>query len=194
MSYDKKFVAQKLLYWKDFMERFHLPTWQELPDLDLYMDQVVALLCRYVNLRPHEPEREPILTPGAVNNYVRLKLIPPPVKKKYSRIHMAHLVVICCLKPSMSLASIQQMFPVTMNEEETREAYEDFLRQYRSAYLHCVDQLTDLAENVLDEENQEEKQVESLVLSTAVAGTMYMMVTEKLLKLNQEEEDPKKDG
>ena len=120
MAYDKQQVAEKLRYWQRFMQNFHLPTWEELPDLELYMDQVVSLVVRYVNLQPHSAPKDSILTASAVNNYVRLKLIPPPVKKRYSRVHLAHLIVICCLKGSMSLSSIQQMFPIALSEEEAQ--------------------------------------------------------------------------
>ena len=135
MTYDKKQVADRLCYWREFMQSFHLPTWEELPDLELYMDQVVSLVIRYVNLQPHSALKDSILTASAVNNYVRLKLIPPPVKKRYSRIHLAYLIVICCLKGSMSLSSIQQMFPMNLSEEEVQQIYTNFVHRYRTAYL-----------------------------------------------------------
>ena len=170
MTYDKKQVADRLCYWREFMQSFHLPTWEELPDLELYMDQVVSLVIRYVNLQPHSALKDSILTASAVNNYVRLKLIPPPVKKRYSRIHLAYLIVICCLKGSMSLSSIQQMFPMNLSEEEVQQIYTNFVHRYRTAYLRCVEQLEQLSEPVLDPGNQETSQVESLVLTTAVAA------------------------
>ena len=183
MAYDKQQVAEKLRYWQRFMQNFHLPTWEELPDLELYMDQVVSLVVRYVNLQPHSAPKDSILTAGAVNNYVRLKLIPPPVKKRYSRVHLAHLIVICCLKGSMSLSSIQQMFPIALSEEEARQVYSNFVNRYRTAYLRCVEQLELLSEPVLDPGNGEPSQVDSLVLTTAVASTLYKLVTDNLLAL-----------
>ena len=183
MAYDKQQVAEKLRYWQRFMQNFHLPTWEELPDLELYMDQVVSLVVRYVNLQPHSAPKDSILTASAVNNYVRLKLIPPPVKKRYSRVHLAHLIVICCLKGSMSLSSIQQMFPIALSEEEARQVYSNFVNRYRTAYLRCVEQLELLPEPVLDPGNGEPSQVDSLVLTTAVASTLYKLVTDKLLAL-----------
>ena len=181
MAYDKQQVAEKLRYWQRFMQNFHLPTWEELPDLELYMDQVVSLVVRYVNLQPHSAPKDSILTASAVNNYVRLKLIPPPVKKRYSRVHLAHLIVICCLKGSMSLSSIQQMFPIALSEEEARQVYSNFVNRYRTAYLRCVEQLELLSEPVLDPGNGEPSQVDSLVLTTAVASTLYKLVTDNLL-------------
>lgn len=190
MTYDKKQVAERLCYWREFMRSFHLPTWEELPDLELYMDQVVSLVIRYVNLQPHSALKDSILTASAVNNYVRLKLIPPPVKKRYSRIHLAYLIVICCLKGSMSLSSIQQMFPMNLSEEEVQQIYTNFVHRYRTAYLRCVEQLEQLSEPVLDPGNQETSQVESLVLTTAVAATLYKLVTDKLLALQLPQEEP----
>ena len=190
MTYDKKQVADRLCYWREFMQSFHLPTWEELPDLELYMDQVVSLVIRYVNLQPHSALKDSILTASAVNNYVRLKLIPPPVKKRYSRIHLAYLIVICCLKGSMSLSSIQQMFPMNLSEEEVQQIYTNFVLRYRTAYLRCVEQLEQLSEPVLDPVNQETSQVESLVLTTAVAATLYKLVTDKLLALQLPQEEP----
>ena len=190
MTYDKKQVADRLCYWREFMQSFHLPTWEELPDLELYMDQVVSLVIRYVNLQPHSALKDSILTASAVNNYVRLKLIPPPVKKRYSRIHLAYLIVICCLKGSMSLSSIQQMFPMNLSEEEVQQIYTNFVHRYRTAYLRGVEQLEQLSEPVLDPGNQETSQVESLVLTTAVAATLYKLVTDKLLALQLPQEEP----
>lgn len=66
MTFDKKQVADRLCYWREFMQSFHLPTWEELPDLELYMDQVVSLVIRYVNLQPHSALKDSILTASAV--------------------------------------------------------------------------------------------------------------------------------
>ena len=190
MQYDKELIAHKLDRWDRFITDYHLPEWDSIPDLGLYMDQVVSLVIRYVNLQPHSALKDSILTASAVNNYVRLKLIPPPVKKRYSRIHLAYLIVICCLKGSMSLSSIQQMFPMNLSEEEVQQIYTNFVHRYRTAYLRCVEQLEQLSEPVLDPGNQETSQVESLVLTTAVAATLYKLVTDKLLALQLPQEEP----
>lgn len=190
MTYDKNQVAERLCYWREFIQSFHLPTWEELPDLELYMDQVVSLVVRYVNLQPHSAPKDSILTASAVNNYVRLKLLPPPVKKRYGRVHLAYLIAICCLKGSMRLSSIQQMFPIDLSEEAVQQIYTNFVCRYRAAYLRCVEQLEQLSEPVLDPQNQESTQVESLVLTTAVAATLYKLVTDKLLALQLPQEEP----
>ena len=66
---------QKLARWQNFMEVFSLPGWEELPDMDLYVDQVVTLVSRYLN--PHPPGREKsLITASSINNYVRLRVMP----------------------------------------------------------------------------------------------------------------------
>lgn len=181
--YDKEQVRGKLRYWRQFMQEHRLPSWQELEGLELYMEQVVPLVSGFVNLRPHEPELEPVLTPSAINNYVRLRIMPPPVKKRYGARHIAHLIVICCLKKSMSLSAIQHIFPPQQEEEATRQMYETFVGRYHAASLECVEQLERLSAPVLDPGNQDPQQVERLILSTAVAGNLYMLLTDKLLGL-----------
>lgn len=183
MAYDKERVAAKLLDWKQFMQDYHLPSWEELPDLELYMDQVVSLVSRYVALQRRSGDSEPVLTPSAVNNYVRLKLVPPPVKKRYSREHLAYLIVFCSLKHSMSLADIQQLMPLGLSSQEVQTVYNSFLTQYRTAYLRCVEQLEQLAAPTLDPDCKEDNTVDNLVLTTAVAATLYKIVTGKLLAL-----------
>ena len=57
-----------------------LPAWEELPDIELYMDQVVALTNRYLG----NVTKEKQLTASMVNNYVKMTALPEPVKKKYA--------------------------------------------------------------------------------------------------------------
>ena len=57
-----------------------LPRWEELPDLELYMDQVLSLMDRYLGDCPGFDRKG--LTASMVNNYVKLGVMPPPVKKK----------------------------------------------------------------------------------------------------------------
>ena len=83
MGYDKKKVAEKLVRWERFLDAYHLPEWEELPKIDLYLDQVIALVNNYVGFFVYDPVEDKLLTPSMVNNYVKLRLIPAPVRKKY---------------------------------------------------------------------------------------------------------------
>ena len=131
MSYNNEMITARLQDWLGGMEHFDLPEWDSLPQLDLYMDQVMILLKQY--LAPlHRGEEEKSITSSIINNYVRMKVMPAPVKKKYSRVHLACLIMICLLKQSLSISCIQRILPSDHSEESVRQLYDDFVRQYRT--------------------------------------------------------------
>lgn len=84
-----------------------LPRWNELPDIDLYMDQVLALIERYLGGDPGFDGKG--LTASMVNNYVKLGVMPAPSRKKYNREHLAHIIMICVLKASLPISAISRI-------------------------------------------------------------------------------------
>ncbi len=89
------------------MTAFHIPRWNELPEFDLYMDQVIALAEKY--LRVLSVDSKPLLTPSMINNYVKSGVLPPPVNKKYNRKHLAIVMIICITKPVMEISAISEI-------------------------------------------------------------------------------------
>lgn len=83
-----------------------LPRYRELPPLELYKDQVVELVNSI--LSPLLPGGE-VLTDTMVNNYVKLKVIPPPKRKRYAREQLAQLLEVCLLKRVLSIAQLRQL-------------------------------------------------------------------------------------
>ena len=108
MTYEKALIAAKLRRWEKYLLNYRLPAWEEIHDIGLYMDQVVTLLKQYLDYLPPELKEEQVITPAAINNYVRKKIMPEPVKKKYYRTHIAYLIMICTLKQCMSIATLQR--------------------------------------------------------------------------------------
>ena len=101
-----------------------LPRWGDLPDLELYMDQVLSLMERYLGAYPVPDGRG--LTASMVNNYVKQGVMPPPVKKKYTREHLAHLIIICILKASLPIAVIQGMIAAELENAPADVVYDRF--------------------------------------------------------------------
>ena len=85
----------------------HFPRWNELPEFDIYMDQVIALTERY--LRALSPDGRVQLTPSMINNYVKSGALPPPKNKKYNRTHLALLMIICFAKSVMEISAISDL-------------------------------------------------------------------------------------
>ena len=132
MLTDNETAARRMTEWAGILAQFDLPDWDRLPQLDLYMDQVIILLNRYLSPVEHDDEDEKSITASIINNYVRMKVMPPPVKKKYSRVHIAYLIIICILKQSLSISRIQRMLPADHGEEAVRELYTEFVARFRS--------------------------------------------------------------
>lgn len=99
-----------------------LPRWADFPDLDLYMDQVLGLMDRWLGACADGKA----LTSSMVNNYVKLGIMPAPVKKKYNREHLAYLIIICVLKPILPIASIHQLMDFELESVSLPQLYDRF--------------------------------------------------------------------
>ena len=66
---------------------------REIPGIDLYMDQVTTFMDEHLKDTRRHPE-DKVLTKTMINNYAKNNLLPPPVKKKYSKDHMLMLIFI----------------------------------------------------------------------------------------------------
>ena len=109
MLYDRELIVHKLARWENFISNYSLPAWDAIPDFGLYMEQVVTFLSDSLSFVPvPEEPKDRLITAAAINNYVRLKLMPAPVKKRYYRIHIAYLIMIFTLKQSLSIQDVQR--------------------------------------------------------------------------------------
>ena len=122
MNFDNDLVVGKLRRWEKFLAAYRLPEWDAIPDFGLYMEQVVQLLKQYLDYLPPELRQTEPITAAAINNYVRTKLLPEPRKKRYYRIHIAYLIMICTLKQSLRLSMLQTLLPGDLAEEDVKKA------------------------------------------------------------------------
>lgn len=116
-----------------------IPRWEQLPDLDLYMDQVLS----YINGKL-EPlalgDEKAILTSSMVNNYVKTNIVKPPVKKHYKRYHMAYLIVVMLMKRCYSLSEISQLIQVYSNIEDPDRVSHDY-NKFISIFESCLKEM-----------------------------------------------------
>lgn len=139
-------------------EGFHMPRWNDLPEIDLYMDQVISVTDKYLGALCTSDD--PILTPSMINNYVKNGIIPAPIKKKYSREHLAKLLVICILKPVMEISAIAQIMERTENRSGTQRMLDDLADLFES-------RLRTLAAIITSDIENEEKTEDLLCAITA---------------------------
>ena len=187
MGYDKKQVAEKLNRWERFLDSNRLPEWDEMPKIDFYLDQVIALVNQYLGFFVYDPEEEKLLTPSMVNNYVKLRLIPAPVRKKYGRRHIALLLMICTLKQSVSMAAMSEMLPPD-DEELIHQEYVRFIASYQRISRYVVQQAKASAEPIYDESSNTGNEVSDLVVGSAIAASFARLLAGKLIALHLPDE------
>lgn len=107
---------------RDEIAQFRLPRYVELPDVGLYMDQVVTITEKYFDVFADEDRT--FITPSMINNYVKMGILKPPVKKRYGRDHVAKLIMICLLKQVLSMNEIAVV--VKSDDDDIKSTYDDF--------------------------------------------------------------------
>ncbi|MDP3448714.1 MAG: DUF1836 domain-containing protein [Eubacteriales bacterium] len=183
MQYDKQQVAEKLDRWERFLGSYRLPEWDDLPQIDLYLDQVIALVNRYLGFFVYDPAEEKLLTPSMVNNYVKLRLIPAPVRKKYARKHIALLLMICTFKQSVSMAAMSVMLPPD-DEERIHQEYLRFTASFLRISKYVVQQAKTSAEPIFDVMSSSGNEVSDLVVGSSIAASFARLLAGKLIALH----------
>ena len=183
MLYDKGQVAEKLLRWERFLDSYRLPEWDDLPQIDLYLDQVIALVNQYLGFFVYDPTEEKLLTPSMVNNYVKLRLLPPPIRKKYGRRHIALLLMICTFKQSLSMAAMSFLLP---QDDETliREEYSRFTASFLRISRYVVQQAKASAEPIFNPNVNTGAEVSDLVVGSSIAASFARLLAGKLIALH----------
>lgn len=188
MEHDSALIAHKLRRWEKYLNNYRLPEWHDIPNVGLYMEQVLNLLKDYLDYLPPELKDEQFITAATINNYVRKKFMPEPFKKKYYRIHIAYLIIICTLKHSLSIATLQKMIPIGLEEDEVREIYTAYAARHKMAADSFVDTIKKLASPMLGIEADDDAFIvdntTDLITVTAIISGFTRLLAEKLLLLD----------
>lgn len=186
MDFDKDLVAGKLRRWEKYLEDFTLPSWNEIPNIGLYMEQVIILLKEYLDYLPPELKDEQIITAATINNYVRTKIMPEPVKKKYYREHIAYLVMICTMKQILPIAVISKIIPMDISQDDVRSIYDRYAARHKKTSKYFLKQIRLLAGPILDHTETIEESTDDtadLIMMCTLSAGFSKLMAEKLLLL-----------
>lgn len=105
---------------------FKLPEFKELPNVPLYMEQVIS----YVNrcLSPLLSEEDSSITSFMVNNYVKAKVISGPEQKKYNEEHIGYLLAIAFLKKTLSMSEVGLLIRLDQRPDTDKRALYRFFK------------------------------------------------------------------
>lgn len=160
---------------------FNLPSWNEFPNIDLYMDQVFTYLDR--ELAPLKiNEEDKILTTSMINNYVKGNLIKSPDHKKYNKEHLNRLLIISSLKQILSISSIEELLN-NHNKKESEELYNIFTSEQKDALTKEVDAFDNFFKGLEEDEEKLKDAVSLYIIRLALHAEVQKILAGKLLNV-----------
>ncbi len=143
---------------------FHMPRYDEIPDIDLYMDQLLVYIDKVLSPILINSTGEKTLTTSMVNNYVKQGILSPTFKKRYSREHVIILIEICLAKQIYSIPEIGKLIAVQSAIFDTKTSY-----NYICTELENALKTTFANEPLLKDSGQSNIEARLLVRNTVIA-------------------------
>lgn len=184
MEVNEKSINAWIAYWKDYIGNYDLPTWDSIPNFGLYMEQVITFLRDSLHYIDDGISAEPIITAAAINNYVRKKYMPQPIKKRYYRHHIAYLIILCALKQSLSISEIQTILPMDTPEEELHTFYNAFTQRHKRAAGYFINRVENVKNTIANDENLErlfKNNASEIIIDVALIASFAKLLSERLI-------------
>ena len=106
------------------VREFHLPKYEEIPNVGLYLEQVTKYISEYL-----APLEDVNITASMISNYVKRKLVENPVKKQYYREQIAYLIFIAVTKNVLSLDNLRIFIEIQKRTYDSKTAYDYFCEE-----------------------------------------------------------------
>ncbi|MBR5516167.1 MAG: DUF1836 domain-containing protein [Clostridia bacterium] len=119
---------------RDDIKAYRIPRWNELPDLELYMDQVISVLEKNLCIFAYG-ENSAFITPTMINNYVKQKLVSPPRNKRYNKGHIAAFYIITLMKQIMSISEINTAIKTVSEKMGEEKGYDLFCDTFEASLV-----------------------------------------------------------
>ena len=184
-------ITKELTEWYQKISQIRLPRFEELPEIELYMDQVIALMDKYLAVFSDDIPK--LITPSIINNYVKQGVIPPPVKKRYTREHIARLIMICIFKQILSISNIQVLIQSSLEFNTIDEIYNFFADQYETFTCQAIEDSREQFEGMHRKEKNGRKAVSKLSFYLAMSASASKNMAEKLISLGRSSDAPEED-
>lgn len=180
MNKNNNVVLEEDEFKKIDVSEFHIPRWNELPNIDLFLEQVVTLinasLKPYIFFGDDNKEDNELLTKTMINNYVKHGIIEPPVKKQYSKSQVAKLFAICVLKQVYSMGDIKTLLSMALRSD-IQISYDKFCSLFEQA-LDCAYNKKDYIDNSSTNEYQ-------YLLKAVLLSCSYKIYSKNIVSLER---------
>ncbi len=154
-------------------QNFHMPRYDEIPDIDLYMDQLLIYIEKVLSPLFFE-NHEKILTTSMVNNYVKQGVLPPTVKKRYSREHVILLIEICIAKQIYSIQEAGKLIAIQLAMFDSETSYNYICTELENALKSTF------ANGPLSKDSASSDKTERLLVRNTVIALAHKLHTQML--------------
>jgi hypothetical protein len=162
------------------MSEVKLTMWGDLPDFAIYSDQMLKIVTDEISFMQSSDEK--LITKSMVNNYVKLGMMPKPVKKKYERIHIAYVIIITILKQVLPISKIKDGIQLQIALEGSEEtAYDSFCEAFEESMRKVFVPILEKSKPYILEER--EIPYEKLAISSITTALSNKLLTEKIIDL-----------
>lgn len=155
---------------RDDIDSWEPVKWEGLPDIDLYMDQVVTYLRRQLALFQDDSEAS-LVTRSIINNYVKDGIVPRPVNKRYAREQLSALMMACVLKRVLPMQQVKQL--LRPGDQESYAAFSLGLKKALSREAEAL-------------ERMEGESLQDLALDYALRAAANCLIADRLLNMAKE--------
>lgn len=179
-------MAKKEKKFEDYFKivKHKIPYWEDLPEIDLYMDQVIALMDKYLSFHKTD-ENSGVVTHSMINNYVKLGIMPAPVKKKYSREHIAYLIMICTLKQCLPISEIKHLINLRVQRTSIAETLNFFSDLYDSTFNTVIA----IGKKFSLKEAADDEFLSDTALYMAIGSSASKYIASQISEINKEDKE-----
>lgn len=191
MTIDKDDLLNSIM---ESLDRIQHIKSEDIPGIDLYMDQVTTFMESRLKNTSRNPESDKVLTKTMINNYAKNNLLPPPNKKKYSKEHLLVLIFVYYFKNLLSIKDIEILLkPLTdkyfaVNSEFDMESiYEEVCKMEKSRIGELQDSIRKAYETAehsfvcVDDEEREQLQKFAFICNLSFDVYVKKQLIEKMV-------------
>ena len=162
------------------LKELKLPRYKDLPDFGIYSEQLVEIVNKALEAMFDKDNK---LTKSMVNNYVKHKIMPSPIKKRYFRNHIVYCIVITVFKNNLSIAEIDGGILHELKKSSIEESYNYFCDKIERVMRLIID--------ILDKQDDPDTKMTATIdvdldkrngLTLAIVSVCTKVITQKLLE------------
>ncbi|MGM9969037.1 MAG: DUF1836 domain-containing protein [Anaeroplasma sp.] len=175
-------IKKSLDNWLNELKNFSFKDYEELPDINLYMDQVVTYLEKQLYIFQTSTLDKQI-TPSMINNYVKGDVLPAPQAKKYNREHLALIEEICTLKQVLTIAEVKQVEDYRYQNAVSKADIFNNFNKLNNEKISTV--IAEAQKNLKNIGENDTSELTNLALDFALTANVYINVAKRILFLTR---------